>query len=264
MSRFTSAELAPVVAEIRQLIVERLGIKDDFMVLPAVIAEMYGSGYVDSFEAKHAHAFHLGKTMAHVSGFLVHLHAALSAKGHGQKNKFEISSCDRYAAVIPYQNDKGHKLLAFENQNFTYMVLLVPDLMSKYKGDKTLKYAMHVRSMTPDGYGNGHHYSNPGSKGVPTGEALKKHFTDHNGYFCYLDARDRGFVGCIVPEFTYKVLPEGGYDFTDNLVWTGKDAHASIYGGIAMLDELHAYASMHKETFEELEYKVLDSGEVGE
>lgn len=253
MSRFPRSELAPLADKIRKLIVEHLDIKDDFMVLPAVIAELYGDRYVNSFEARGAMNFHIGNTMGHVPDFLLNLHAALTAKGHDHTNKFEISSGDRYASVI---KDNDYKVLAFENQNFTYMVYLAPDAMSKYKGDKVPKYAMHVRASTPASRSNHHIYNNPGIKGVPRGDELKKAFNEHGGYFNYLDLRDRGFVASIVPEFTYKVRKDGGYDFTDQLVWTGKDSHAMIYGGMSILDELCAYASMHEETFEELQFTV--------
>ncbi len=264
MSRIPRSDLAPVVTEIRQLIVERLNLKDDFMVTPAVIAELFGDRYLDSFNLKHAQAFHVGNVMAGVSDFLLNLHNALSAKGHGRSNKFEISSCDRYAAVIPYSNVEGRRLLAFESQNFTYMVLLVPDLMSRHYGDKKIKYQIHVRSSTLAAYGKRHIFNNPGIKGLPRNNAIAEHFDHHGGYFRYLDVRDRGFVASIVPEPTYRVMPNGEYEHSDKLEWTAKDAHSSIYGGLAMLDDLKAFSTMWQETFEELEYKVVDNPEVGE
>lgn len=260
MSRIARTELAPVAAEIRQLIKDRLGITDDFMATPAVLAELLGDRYMDSFAMKQLQECFVGNVMENTSTFLSHLYDALAAKGHGRTNSFEISSGDRYVSVINLQSDDKSKMLAFENQNFTYMVLLKPNVMSKYVGDKKLRYDMHVRATTPNGYGNQHRYNNPGIKGVPKGNALAEAFSDHGGYFRYLDARDRGFVASITCENSYKVNPDGSFTDRESLVWMGKDACASIFGGSAILDELRGYTTMWQETFEELDYKVVDTG----
>lgn len=262
MSRIARSELAPLADEIRRLIVERLGTKDDFMVTPAVIAELFGDNNIDSFNLRQALECHTGNVMARTSHFLVHLHAALVAKGHGRLNPYEISSCDRRVSFIETGEPKV-KLLAFENQNFTYMVLLKPDIMTKYVGDKIMQYEMHVRASTPAAPQNHYRYNNPGIKRVPYGNKLANEFTDYHGYFRFLDSRDRGFVGCIKPEQSYKVAADGKFTDRDEIVWIGKDAVGSIFGANAILDELKAYTTMAEETFEELEYKVVDKASEG-
>jgi hypothetical protein len=247
MFEYCPVKLDSLVSKFHESVAAEFGTKGaSAFVMPALIAKLFGDTDNPNTIGWALDHYYAAK-MAPMIPALAKLYDALEANGHTTENDYDIGSCDRRVAYIPYGN-KGAKVMAFCNQNVSYVVVLVPARAFTPTHQEIKTYALHIRIVTPGRESmdiTACDFNVNYEKMLP-GCDSDRYDANGSDYFRYQDMRDRGYVMTLTPEIVSRHSEvfhktEGMYN-----------SHPS---GRYVMDELDAYCSMMEETLEELNEK---------
>jgi hypothetical protein len=230
MFEYDRDKLKETAQEIRSLIDEKFKDSDGTKSFAwyAVLGEMLRYDQDLNWIADHFYA----NTLAPCIPAMVKLYNALKANGHDVNNRYEIGSCDRYAAYVEYD---GAKVIAFCNQNVSYVLVLVPKTVY-HDHKKLLTYTMHARFIPAGRYSRDYMFVELENIDYPKmlNGCIEKFDKDGSEYFRYQDIRDKGYA------FTLEANI-----FSDAPRWHKMDSRGLCNRYI--VTELTGYASMIEE-----------------